>query len=280
MDGTGRFTEDLPQLAADSFDLAGQLCGDCKNFHMLWPYHRLAQAAGGDIGIPRVQSALKSLLSQSGRKILIGGSADSGLLAVVARTASSGADITVLDRCETPLELCRRFASRWSLPIKTMHLDLQDLSIKSRFDVVFIHMLLQFIPSGQHLDTLVRVRRSLRPGGRMLLAFRINTHTENSPAVDSWRYYATHLIKCLKANKIPLPEPCEQLRDRLQIYVEERRERQNTYSDRAEVEALVKASGFDIENIAPIVSPMAADFVRLKSSLYRFLTVAKARDHF
>lgn len=278
MDGAARFTEDLRELAAESFALAGQMCGDCKTFHMLWPYHRLAQAAGGDVGIPLVRSTLQNLLRQGGRKILIGGSADSGLLAVVARAASSGTDITVLDRCATPLELCRRFADRWSLPITTLNLDLRDLSAHSSFDVVFIHMLLQFIPAGQHLDTLVRVRRSLHPGGRMVLVLRTNTCGEDGPSVDGWRDHATHLIEHLRAGKIPLPEPGEQFHSRLQIYFEERRRRQNTYSDPAQAEALLTASGFDIETLVPIVSPMAAEFVPLKSGLLRFLAVAKARD--
>ena len=73
-----RFTEDLRQLAVELFDLAGQLCTSCKNFHTLWPYHRLAQAAGGDVDVPLVQSVLTRLLSQNDRRILIAGSADFG----------------------------------------------------------------------------------------------------------------------------------------------------------------------------------------------------------
>src|SRR5215472_6117076 len=38
--------------------------------------------------------------------ILIAGAADTGLLALVARATSSDAEITVLDRCDTPLEMC------------------------------------------------------------------------------------------------------------------------------------------------------------------------------
>jgi hypothetical protein len=88
MQGELLFSEDVRQITADAAELAPSLCDTCENFHTLWPYHRLAQAAGGDVAATLVCSTLQRLLSQPGRRILIGGSADSGLLAVVANAAS------------------------------------------------------------------------------------------------------------------------------------------------------------------------------------------------
>jgi SAM-dependent methyltransferase len=273
-----RFTEDLPQLATESFDLAGRLCSDCQNFHMLWPYHRLAQAAGGDVEIPLVQSALRRLLSPSGRKILIAGCADSGLLAVVARAASAGTSFTVLDRCQTPLELCRRFADRWSFPIATLHTDLQELSVISSFDVVFVHMLLQFIPPTHHLNIFSRLRRSLRPGGHMVLVFRTSPRIEASVAASYRHDYPRHLIEQLETRGVPLPESRQTFQNRLEVYFEDRRRREGTHGNRAEVESLITAAGFEIEELIPIVAPMSAPFVQFaaKIGLQRFLVVASA----
>ena len=106
-----RFSEDLHQLAGEAWEVAGRLCGTCRNLHVLWPYQRLAGSPGRDVAV--VEPVLRRLLSASGRKVLIAGCADSGLLALVARTANPATAITVVDRCETPLELCRRFARRW-----------------------------------------------------------------------------------------------------------------------------------------------------------------------
>lgn len=112
----------------------------------------------------------------------------------------------------------------------------------------------------------------------MVLVFRINSGRETYAAPHRCQDYATHLIEHLRVKKIPLPESDAQFRDRVQIYFEERRARQNTYSDRMEVEALLRAAGFEIEQLVSIVSPMAADFVQLKSNLHRFLAIAKASD--
>ena len=127
MHGDLRFSEDLRQLAAEAPNLASCFCGDCQNFHFLWPYLRLAGASGGDVGAAQVHASLTSLLSAGGQSILIAGAADSGLLSVVARAAGSDTEIVIIDRCRTPLELCRRFAAQWSLPVETLHRDLIEL---------------------------------------------------------------------------------------------------------------------------------------------------------
>lgn len=272
-----RFSEDLEQLALEAFELAQQRCGSCKNFHMLWPYLRLAGASGGDVGAPLIHSVLSRLLSQSGQKILIAGCADTGLLAVVARAANSDTNITVLDRCETPLELCRRFARRWALPTQIVHLDLTELTAQASFDVVFVHMLLQFIPANRQLDVLSRMRRSLRPDGRLVLVFRTSARIEGDFLPEYRHGYALQLIKQLKVRNIPLPEPHETFRRRVEVYSEQRRGWEGAHSTRAEVEQLIKAAGFAIENITQIEAVMSEPFRQFgaRIGLQRFLAVVR-----
>jgi SAM-dependent methyltransferase len=277
MRGELRFSEDLPQLAVEAFQVADRLCGSCKNFHMLWPYNRLAKASGGDVGAPLIHSVLSRLLFDRGRRILIAGCADTGLLAVVARAANPNTDITVLDQCETPLELCRRFASRWSLPIQTLHLDLMRLAAQSRFDLVFAHMLLQFIPAGRCLDVLSRMRRSLQPDGRLVLVFRTSPRIEGTLVPEYLRRYPMNLIEQLEARNIALPEPYESFRHRVETYFDERRGREGAHSSRAEVEQLIKAAGFAIEEIMPIDADMSEPFRQFCADigLQRFLAIAR-----
>jgi SAM-dependent methyltransferase len=275
-----RFTENVRQIAADAAELALRLCDTCGNFHTLWPYHRLAQAAGGDVAAPLVRSALKHLLSPSDRRILIGGSADSGLLAVVANAASPGTAITVLDRCATPLELCRYFAKRWLLPIDMIHLDLAKLEVASAYDVVFVHMLLQFIPPDHHREVFSRIRRALRPQGRLVLAFRISPRLTDALAAEYRSSYPLGLIEQLDARGIPLPEGREAFARKLEIYFEERRAREGTNASRQDVEKAVEDAGFEIEQLTPIDARMSPAFVQFNSriGLQRFLMIAAPKD--
>jgi hypothetical protein len=273
MHGDMRFSEELTRTAAEAFDLAGRLCGSCKNFHMLWPYLRLAGASGGDVTAPPIASALGSLLSRANRRILIAGCADAGLLAMVARSANPATHITVLDRCRTPLEVCRRFAERWSLPIQVLHLDLMQLAHTQSFDVVLLHNTLRFIETGCHSDVLTRVRRSLGPDGRLIMVFRTKARSEGNFSLDKPRLYRTRLLEQLEAGNIPLPEPREAFRRRLEAYAEERQRRTVGDASRAEVEQSLAAAGFAIESITSIDSVLPEPFRQFNAKI-DFLAVA------
>jgi SAM-dependent methyltransferase len=246
---------------------------------LLWPYLRLAGASGASVGEPLIHTALNRLLSDGGRDILIAGAADTGLLAVAARAIGSGTGIVVLDRCETPLELCRQFARRWSLPIDTLHLDLKELSIKSIFDVVFAHSLLQFVPSERRVDVLSRLRRSLRPDGRLVILFRTGAPVKGELLQKYRETYPKHLIGRLEDMNIVLPEPRDDFCRRVEAYAEERRVREGADTSRAEVERLIEAAGFAIESVTAIEASLSAPFKQFtaKLSKQRFLAVARPR---
>src|SRR5258706_2553995 len=126
------YAEDLQRLAAEAYELSGRLCGSCRDMHALWTYIRLSRASTGvEAQASNLETQLTAVLAGGRRHVLIAGSQDTGLLALVARAgADHEIDITVLDICETPLELCRAFARQWSLPITTIGQDLLDLDIE------------------------------------------------------------------------------------------------------------------------------------------------------
>jgi hypothetical protein len=83
-----RYTEDLRRLAADAYEVSGRLCGSCRDMHALWPYIRLARASTGVEARPSMlERRIADLLAPGGRHVLIAGSQDTGILALVARAA-------------------------------------------------------------------------------------------------------------------------------------------------------------------------------------------------
>ena len=280
MHGDLRSAEDLSQLAAEAFELAHSLCGSCENYHSLWTYQRIAGASGGDVAAPLVHVVLGRLLSVRDRKILIAGSADTGLLAVVVRAAHPNSRVVVVDRCETPLELCRRFAKRAALAVETLRLNLADLKAESAFDVVFAHSLLQYIRADHRLEALSRMRRALQPDGRLVLVFRTSDRIEGKLLPEYREAYSTRLIEQLEAVNIQLPEPREAFRRRIEIYAEERRAREGVHASREEVEQLIEAAGFAIQDVMPIEASQSDPFRTLaaKISKQRFLMIAAPRS--
>lgn len=272
--------ENLEALAPEAYEISERFCGDCKNFHSLWPYLRLARASGGDVGEPLIVSTLKKLLLKGDRNILVAGCADTGLLAVVAGAAARGTKITLLDRCMTPLELCRRFAHRWSLSIETIHCDLMKLSVRSYYDIVLAHALLQFIPSESHIEVVSRMRRSLRADGRLLIAFRTSSHITGSLLHEYQDSYRKNVIEQLESINVELPQPHGEFYRRLGEYSEERRNREGAHQSCEEVEALLKAAGFEIESINRIESVQSAPFRRFAAKIYkkRYLAIARPKQ--
>jgi len=200
-------------------------------------------------------------------------------LAIVASAAGTSPEITVVDRCETPLELCRHFADRWSLPVETLLIDRMELDIRAAVDIVVAHSLLQFIPADRRLDVLSRLRRSLRQGGCLLIVFRTSARIEGSLLREYRESYSKNLLEKLEEMNIPLPEGREDFRRRVDEYSEERRMREGAHQNCTDVEQLIEDAGFAIEELNPIEATLSAPFRQFNTKIdkQRFLIVAKPR---
>ena len=89
--------------------------------------------------------------------VLVVGAADSGLLAIAAHACAktgmlSRARFAVVDRCDTPLALCRDFAVRHGLDLTTRVATVERLPDLSPAQLVIVHSLLRFVPPETRLD--------------------------------------------------------------------------------------------------------------------------------
>lgn len=252
------YRENLVLSAAESFRLSQGLCRDCEHFHALWPYLRMARSSPSvDAGIEALQARLAGLLSGGGRRIAIAGAGDAGLLALVARAAAGSAEnILVIDRCATPLELCRAFAGRWSLPLQTLKHDLTALALEEDADVVLAHSVLSFIPREKRLDLLRRLNRSLSPDGHLLIKF----NTGRPKAASSEYDYAEATAAALEGRGVTLPEARPAFLARLREFGLAQSERELAFETANSVQALLDAAGFRMEELTPIEKDRAAAF--------------------
>lgn len=272
------YSEDLPQLAAQAYALAHKLCGACQNYHSLWTYQRIAGASGGDVVAPVVRAILARLCSTDSKHILIAGSADTGLLNVVLGVAHPTCSIVVVDRCETPLELCRQFSKRIARQIVTVRSDLAEVPFTSQFDVVLAHSLLQYIDRKNRLAVLSRLRRALRSSGTLVLVFRTSAPIEGELLTEYQREYAAHVLEQLESANIPLPESREAFYRNLQIYAEERRAREGAHTSLQEVKELVASAGFKVQQLHTIEADYSKPFSEFgtKIAKQRFVAIATA----
>lgn len=153
----------------------------CDWYHGFYPLLRLLGAAASPERHAGFYAEVLAPLVCGDARVLIPGAADAGMLRTVLairRATGARARVRVLDRCETPLRLCRRFAERCGTPIETERFDLLDASAEAepepRFDVACTHSLLAFFPPARRRAGIEACRARLRPGGRLVSTARID----------------------------------------------------------------------------------------------------------
>jgi SAM-dependent methyltransferase len=172
--------EDLLREAREVHAIAARHCAapgqdDCGWYHASLPTMRLlgvfdSPGSDDDFLLP----AFAREIERGAARVLISGCADAAMLARVAAClpADRQVEIVVLDRCRTPLELCRDYAAQHGLTIELVHSDILDYRAGA-FDFICTHSFLSFFDAGAR-DELARVWwRLLRPGGCVVTAQRI-----------------------------------------------------------------------------------------------------------
>lgn len=277
--GIQRCSEDLAQLAGTQYRIADQLCDTCRDYHALWPYHRLAGLVGGaQGGGSSIERILTQAFEDGRRKLLIAGAADTGLLALAARVGISyGIDIAVLDRCRTPLELCRTFAQRWSLRTATLHQNLTGLDISAGFDIVLASSVLAFIAPDQRVDVLSRLCGALRPNGRLINVVNVSARVSGEAMPQYRADYSQRMLAELERRGVALPESAEAFTHRLEHYAREFESRQGAFGDLDQVLALHQRAGFAIMSCTDTETGLAAPWrqVIAKLAKRRYVIVAE-----
>jgi SAM-dependent methyltransferase len=277
--GIQRYTEDLAQLAATQYRIADQACDTCRDYHALWPYHRLAGVVGGaKAGSLNVERVLSEAFNGGHRKVLIAGTADTGLLALTARVGIPfGVEIVVLDRCATPLALCRQFAQDWSLRADMLHRDLTNLDIKSGFDVVLASSILAFIAPDQRVDVLSRLHGALRPNGRLINVVNVSARVSGEAMPQYRADYSQRMLAELERRGVALPESAEAFTHRLEHYAREFESRQGAFGDLDQVLMLHRRAGFAIMSCTDTETGLAAPWRQVVAKLAkrRYVIVAE-----
>jgi hypothetical protein len=104
------------------------------------------------------------------------GAADEVMVTMVLdaydRTGTSAA-VTVVDRCPTPVALCRAYASEADLDLDAAVTDLFSYEPGRPFDVLCTHSLLSTLTAEKRRDAVARWRSWLNPGGRVVTVARV-----------------------------------------------------------------------------------------------------------
>jgi len=185
--GTGTNESEIDESLVASAHVARQFAlehcrhtasDDCGWYHGVWQYFRalgVTKTAGGSAEFLGV--TLRSLAAGGGvRRVMISGAADDAMsLVAIAAFRDTGAplDLTVVDRCETPLALARWSAERLGASVTTHRTDILALDSTTAFDVVMTNSFLGAFDPAQRTRLFARWASLLRPGGKLLFTNRL-----------------------------------------------------------------------------------------------------------
>lgn len=228
--------EDLSYNIRRAFEYAPGHCGDCLDYHMLIAVRRSIGRIGTastDRGLLVAQIgemlAERAPSDKSPFDIVIAGSGDTQTPAVCAHAVHGhGADalarvrFTILDRCDTPLQLCRDFAARHGLSFDTRVADLVTTTAAFPADLVVIHNTFSFIATEHHVATLSRIAGWLKPGGRIYFTLAVRP-AETRDGILRRNAEAHDLIRAsIAAGTLAIREPLAVFEARLARHDERR----------------------------------------------------------
>lgn len=216
-----RLDEPLSSSAPMAWRLAPTLCapdpaadGSCAWYHGLWQYLRLMQLVETpELHAAFFREALDAVHANGGApRILVSGAADYSMLAYVIAVfgaRETAPDVTVVDRCETPLALNRWYAELAGLQLATSHGDIRQYANASGFDAICTHSLLGRFSPEERPALFQKWHELLRPGGTVVTVNAVRPgHT--TPMV---RFSADEV----RAFRAKVHRSAEDLRDTLQM---------------------------------------------------------------
>ena len=175
------WSEDLTAQARRGQELGSALCECDGYYHALWGSLRVAGVNNTMKGEASILAELMAPVLRDDMRVLIGGSADPGVLCGIGRVhAPRMPFFTVIDRCRAPLALIDEFASAKGVDCRTRHIDLLDLDGMEQWDQIVLHYTADFMDAHLRSRLFRNLCASLAPGGTLVCA----TMTGASPPAD------------------------------------------------------------------------------------------------
>ena len=220
--------EDLPNLSQLAYTVSARECGACRDYHVTWPYLRLV---GGSNSGPefcwtrQIDILVKTMADRQSVRWLLAGSADAGVLALVAQAMSATPDVahsvTIVDQCNTPLTLCNAYADAKGFQVETVKQDLLGFSRPGAFDIVLFHHAIMFFDEPGRDQLMRNTAEWLVPGGCVVAAVYYETNetrgTEHKHTLGPW--HQAVIKSAVASGELDPPEDLEVFLQRLRTRI-------------------------------------------------------------
>ncbi len=216
-----------------------------------WLYSAM-RASGVVASLKSEESRLAPLLAplmRDGSRIMIGGSADPGLFCAVGRIAASPeADITIVDRCASPLQLIGEFAQTKGLRCRTLNSDLLALSGREQWDLIFLHYTLNFVEPDLRGRFFATVASALSPGGVLVCAAMTGVPISHDQQRDLAAAFVARAGEALARTALADDAQTLEFQHLLQVYAADTTAMRLIWPAADELRTLLHGVGLQIQN--------------------------------
>lgn len=240
--------DDRLEHARRLWALADAHCEDCADYHRL---RGILYLAGVNNGPRHDETALVEAIEAGlgdRRRVLIAAAADAELVGILIRpVAARPLEVTVVDRCRTPLTLIDQLRLPPGITVTTRVGDLTRLDDAGRHDLILSHSMIHFLAAEQRAAFLSGLRSALAPEGRLVITAPKGHRLEaGSPEAfaQAWLARAVGRIEACPAVTELFGEAW---REPMARYAEAYARRQSTFSGHEAAQALLEAHGFVVE---------------------------------
>jgi hypothetical protein len=210
MTSTARYAEDIEGNLRLVEELAPTHCIACGGYHLsrarkrLRPDHVDMLDRSHIIGLVR-EHALRWLAASTGNlHLLIAGNADTNLLSTCAEALSEidpglgRLRCTAIDSCQTPLEVCKAYAHRHAIDLRTERVDMTDPKADFAANLILVHSLLRFAPVDSHLGIMRRLASWLQDDGAIIFSHRLMpARADDTDSVYVTEYQTSQQLRTL-----------------------------------------------------------------------------------
>jgi hypothetical protein len=170
---TELWREDLIREAVRGAELGKRFCTCEGYYHCLWGLLRASGAMKGLSSEEQVLSEVMTPFIRENSRVLIGGSADVGVLCSLGRIyGPTKPEFTIVDRCRSPLELISEFAAARQAHCRTLHADILELDGRAKWDQIVLHYTANFVDADHRKQFLGSVAQALEPEGTLVCSVK------------------------------------------------------------------------------------------------------------
>jgi len=248
------WAEDLSWQAERGLALAREFCTCKGRYH--WSYGFM-RAAGVMSSLRLEEATLASLMGPligHGARVMIGGSADPGLLCVVGRFAEAKSpQITVVDRCNAPLALIAEFAASRNVSCRTLNADLLAIDGREQWDNILLHYTPDFVDTASRPRFFDALASSLAPKGTLVCSGMTGPKVPPDRTRDLEVALRTYTLNGLRQSPLAEREHDQEFGQLLDDYVVACVQRRLNYPGANDLSELLQRAGLRVigEHVTP-----------------------------